>query len=354
MKTFNMIVGILVLSTLLISCNKNEYAPEIINQEFSIEENSPAGTLIGIIDADDGDEDQLLSFEIIEGHEEGYFQINHRTGALSVGDPSGFNYEINRELTIQVRVEDDHRNSLSATAYITVNITDVFEHPEGLIAYYLFDGNADDASGNGHNGTTHGVELTTDRNGSAQSAYYFDGNNSYIDLGNSVELKRYKRDYTVAGWIKLDAFPQTYHAIIMSNRNPDTSPKSGSLIGIGGLQSSLSKRIEFVQNNLVTGDEFTYDYMSSNTQLELDTWYFFCVTYEYHGDLSNVIKIYVNGNFESQKLMGEVIDPENESTFLGCEPQLAPLDYSFNGSMDDIEMYDRALNEAEIMSLYNR
>jgi hypothetical protein len=111
------------------------------NQVFTVEENSPAGTLIGIVDANDGDDDRLLYFEIIEGHEEGYFQINHRTGALSVGDPSGFNYELNAQFTIQIKVEDDHKNSLSATAYITINITDVFENPEGQIAYYPFDGN---------------------------------------------------------------------------------------------------------------------------------------------------------------------------------------------------------------------
>ena len=354
MKTLNMIAGTLVLSTLFFSCDKNAYAPEMTNQEFIIEENSPAGTLIGIIDATDGDEDQLLSFEIIEGHEEGYFQINHRTGALSVGNPSGFNYEANRLLTIQVEVEDDHKNSLSATAYITVNITDVFEHPEGQIAYYPFDGNADDVSGNGHNGIIHGAELSSDRFGTAQSAYYFDGDLDYIDLGNSHELKRYKSDYTVAGWIKLDAFPPTYNFTIMSNRSHTTPLVSGSLIGVGGLQSSLSKRIQFVQNAVVTDDEFTYDFMSSNTQLELDTWYFFCVTYEYHGDLLNKIRIYINGNLESQKLMGEIIDPEDESTFLGCEPKLAPVEYSFNGTMDDIEMYNRALSEVEIMSLYNR
>jgi len=76
----------------------------------------------------------LLSFEIIEGHEEGYFQINHRTGALSVANPSGFDYEMNQHLDLRVQVEDDHKNPLSATAGIRVNITDVFEHPEGLMA----------------------------------------------------------------------------------------------------------------------------------------------------------------------------------------------------------------------------
>lgn len=225
--------------------------------------------------------------------------------------------------------------------------------PEGQIAYYPFNGNADDYSGNGHDGIIHGVELTADRNGNPQSAYYFNGDLSYIDLGNAVELKRYMSDYSVAGWISLNEYPITYNSIIMSNRNPDTDPKSGSLIGIGGLQSSLSKRVEYVQNVTETDDEYTFDYMSSNTQFVLNTWYYFCVTYEYHGNLSNVIRIYINGYLESQKRMGEILDPLNIHTYLGCEPELYPVDYSFNGIMDEIEIYDHALNDSEVMVLFN-
>ena len=221
-----------------------------------------------------------------------------------------------------------------------------------LVAYYPFDGNADDASGNGHNGIVHGAVLTADRHDESQKAYYFDGDLSYIDLGNSLELKRYMSDYSLSGWIRINSYPPTYNSIIMSNRNPDTDVKSGSFIGVGGIQSSLSKRLEYVQNAIVTEDEFTFDYMSSNTQLELETWYFFCITYEYNGNLSNRIRIYINGNLESQKLMGEVLDPENINTLLGMEPELAPVEYSFHGSMDEIKIFDYSLSEEEVMSLY--
>ena len=52
--------------------------------------------------------------------------------------------------------------------------------------------------------------------------------------------------------------------------------------------------------------------------------------------------------------MRQIIDPEDEYTFLGCEPALAPVEYSFHGSMDEIDMYNRALSEEEIMSLYSK
>lgn len=355
MKTLNMIGSTLLLSILFYSCDKNEFAPEIANQEFSIAENSPTGTLIGTVAASDGDEGQILSLEIVAGNEDGTFEIDPRTGDLKVADPEQLDYEKNTLFTLTVMVSDDHKKeSLEAFATVKINVTDVFEVPPGRVASYPFDGNADDVSGHEHHGTVHGAVLTPDRDGNANSAYYFNGNLAYIDLGNSVELKRYKSDYTVTGWIKQEAYPATYNHIILSNRNQSPDTYAGSFIGVGGLMSSLSKRFEYVQNILVTSDEFTFDIMSSNTQIELNTWYFFAVTYEYKGNMSNTIKIYVDGNFESQKLMGEVIDPEDSPTYLGCEPILSPVQYSFQGCMDDLEIYNRALSEAEIQSLFNK
>ena len=53
---------------------------------------------------------------------------------------------------------------------------------EGLVAWYPFNGNANDESGNGNNGTVNGATLTTDKDGNENSAYSFDGNDDIIDL----------------------------------------------------------------------------------------------------------------------------------------------------------------------------
>ena len=50
----------------------------------------------------------------------------------------------------------------------------------GLVAYYSFDGNASDMSGNGNHGTVNGATLGTDRHGVAGKAYDFDGVNDWI------------------------------------------------------------------------------------------------------------------------------------------------------------------------------
>jgi hypothetical protein len=53
---------------------------------------------------------------------------------------------------------------------------------DGLIAEYLFNGNADDTSGGGHHGVVQGATLTTDRFENPDSAFHFDGVDDYISI----------------------------------------------------------------------------------------------------------------------------------------------------------------------------
>ena len=66
----------------------------------------------------------------------------------------------------------------------------------GLVAWYPFDGNASDMSGNGNDGTVYGATLGEDRNGEVGKAYEFDGLNDYISL-SSFTLS----DFTLSNWI---------------------------------------------------------------------------------------------------------------------------------------------------------
>ena len=58
----------------------------------------------------------------------------------------------------------------------------------GLVGYWPFNGNANDESGNGNNGTVNGATLTTDRFGVISKAYSFDGVDDQIDIQNSNNL----------------------------------------------------------------------------------------------------------------------------------------------------------------------
>ncbi len=82
----------------------------------------------------------------------------------------------------------------------------------GLLAYYPFNGNANDASGNGHNGTVNGAVLTADRFGIPNQAYYFDGASAYITspLNGAV----FQGDFTASVWINAHDFAGVWPDIL--------------------------------------------------------------------------------------------------------------------------------------------
>ena len=80
---------------------------------------------------------------------------------------------------------------LSANAQIPQN---------GLVAYYPFNGNANDESGNGNSGTVKGASLTTDRFGNSSSAFDFNGIDNMIEVpaNNQFDFQ----NFTISTWIK--------------------------------------------------------------------------------------------------------------------------------------------------------
>ena len=75
----------------------------------------------------------------------------------------------------------------------------------GLVAYYPFNGNANDNSGNGNNGIVTNATLTTDRFGNANSAYNFNGN-SLITVTSSTTIQSISNNYSFSVWTKINAF----------------------------------------------------------------------------------------------------------------------------------------------------
>lgn len=79
----------------------------------------------------------------------------------------------------------------------------------GLIAHYPFDGNADDASGNGNHGTVNGATLTADRFGITNRAYLFDGVTSFIQVPDTQALRLSGTDYTIATMLSVPTASRT-------------------------------------------------------------------------------------------------------------------------------------------------
>ena len=83
----------------------------------------------------------------------------------------------------------------------------------GLVAWYPFDGNASDMSGNGNHGTVNGATLGTDRHGVVGKAYSFDGIDDWIEVSSSTKLKNLS-EYSISLWAWADDFSKYYNPLV--------------------------------------------------------------------------------------------------------------------------------------------
>jgi len=71
----------------------------------------------------------------------------------------------------------------------------------GLVGWWPFNGNANDESGNGNNGTVNGALLTDDRNGNLNSAFYFSSANCATRIDATVNTNSIQNGLTISVWV---------------------------------------------------------------------------------------------------------------------------------------------------------
>ena len=210
----------------------------------------------------------------------------------------------------------------------------------GLVAWYPFNGNANDESGNGNNGNLNSVTLTADRNGNTNSAYNFIGQNSYIDIG-SGGLSNNPTNCSFSVWFKLSSvYTNTIRqsSILMSKRHADDG-SSWTTMSIGNDLNTNNCQIDLV----VDGQGHVTNVYGGQSVCN-NQWYNMVGTKS-----GNTYSIYLNGIF-----INSVIDNFNQpgsiyNMHIGHQGAWGNW---FNGQIDDIAIYNRALTQSEITSLY--
>jgi hypothetical protein len=199
-----------------------------------------------------------------------------------------------------------------------------------LVAYYPFNSNTKDASGFHHDGTAHGGSYTSDRFGNPSSAYLFDGSTVSIDVPNDSALN-FQSGITINMWMKV-------HAFYADDRYA---------ISHGSWQnrwkvSITNKRIRWT---LKTPAGVTD--LDSESQLALDSLYNVTVTYN-----GADMEIYLNGALDA---FDSFTGPLLATTYDLTIGQDLPGDntYDFNGTLDDIRIYNYMLPVAQIAGLYD-
>jgi hypothetical protein len=208
---------------------------------------------------------------------------------------------------------------------------------KGLIAYYPFNGNANDKSFNGNNGTVFGATLTSDRNGIAKSAYYFDGISNYISVPDTSMLQ-ITDQITMCAWIKTN-YLNPYAGII--NKINPSSPS----MGYGMCSYTQGQLIGKIFWNHSEGIGAV---IYSETQITDDVWHFIGFTYD-----GAIAKLFIDNEIIDSIEYTGGIQTNSEPLLIGWDKNSYLGDRHYQGIIDEVRIYNRALNISEITALYN-
>jgi hypothetical protein len=221
----------------------------------------------------------------------------------------------------------------------------------GLVAWYPFNGNANDESGNGNNGTVNGATLTLDRNGFNQKAFNFN-DNQYIEVPNSEMKNTYP--FAISLWVSISD-KATGGSIFNKYVSATWNGYAVQFIkdGNGGVIYPLYLNGGPVPNGIIGGYGQTKKFIIEKPELE--KWVHFVFVVDNSGG-----KIYFDGKFiESIDWRNNPSASSNNFTWhIGGKsgrtwPSGTPEAVFFQGKIDDVSIYNRALTMDEISKLYN-
>ena len=216
---------------------------------------------------------------------------------------------------------------------------------EGLVAYYPFNGNAKDASGNNNNPRFNNAVLTSDRFGNIKSAYKFNGRNSFMQIPNSVTLN-FKKAITLAAWVNVDGFYDgTCHGNRIIMKGDDLSTEGNYMLTFDDYHYTNGANCSITNPDYNHQTFYGVDLGKNKTYIKRSQWYF--VVYTSDGIRA---KLYVNCELISNETAQQKNFTNNEDLFIGKmdNPQYP---YWFNGVLDDVRIYNRALASNEILQL---
>ncbi|RLI73252.1 hypothetical protein DRP04_16015, partial [Archaeoglobales archaeon] len=195
-----------------------------------------------------------------------------------------------------------------------------FDEGSGTTAY--------DTSGNDNDGTINGATWTTGKFGSALN---FDGTDDYVDCGNDESLEVFSDDGT-----KLLTIEVTFRRA-----------QTGVSHGIAGKGTSSGWKLVISSDDRVCFTTILVHDYYFNTKIEDTNWHHLVIVYDSNYDTS----LYVDGQFK-EKIEYDTVgkSASGETLVIGKEQR---DDYHFNGVIDGVRIYNRALTADEISDLYN-
>jgi hypothetical protein len=219
----------------------------------------------------------------------------------------------------------------------------------GLVAYYPFNGNANDASGNGNNGTLIGTDwkFATDRFGNPQSALFLNNtsswsptlNGAYVSAPRSAALD-FSGDFTLSVWVDLSTGVTNQQETLISNGSD----------GFGAVDFSISP----FSGNFSRNDELSCGWggvngINTGVAPLRNAWFQFAVVRS--GATATLFK---NGTPLTNQVMTAA--PVNNPMIWIGKFQPVPSGnqntWQLLGGIDDVRIYNLALSPSEVQQLY--
>lgn len=206
----------------------------------------------------------------------------------------------------------------------------------GLVAFYLFDGNAADSSTNRKDGTVHSSPFVADRFGATSKAAYFNGSSAYIDAPTSGAIQP-SGSVSLSGWIKPDS-TGNINTVISKRFSLSADPFHSYTFYFDPAKA----RWCFAISKGIAG---TLKVLPAKMAQAWGSWMHFAATY----DGSNM-KIYFNGDMDTSMAFTGNLGYGSVSLYMGYSG--SGTDY-YKGAIDDITIYNRALTAVEITAMAN-
>jgi len=208
----------------------------------------------------------------------------------------------------------------------------------GAVSWWKLDGNANDEIG-GNNGEING-DVDCEVEGKSGMGCEFDGNSDYIEVADDASLNFGTGEFTLSAWVNTGgAIDQGSHWNAILEKGHFSGNPSDKLYGFfiphtGG----NANKIFFVVNDKTN--------TKSDSALDDNEWHHIVGVRDSSGGLS----MYVDGVQQSATATsGEDVD-DVTSLIIGGDNRVSARD--FNGLIDEVVIFNRALTEEEVKSLY--
>ncbi len=215
---------------------------------------------------------------------------------------------------------------------------------QGLVAYYPFDGDTKDYSVNNNDGVIIGAPtLSADRWGNPNKCYNFNGNGDYVRVEHDSTIQP-KTAVSVAAWVNADDYSSWLIVVCKRNRHASSPGNSYVLLGSGNAGQNQSWMFG-------TGSTSSEKFTGSPTLAQTQQWVHLVGTYDKNAADSN-LRLYVDGTLVSSEKISYDIGYSDSALRIGMAIPGPSLQY-FKGKIDEVRIYNRAINSQEITALYN-